>query len=304
MKKILFLFVCFALFFNKTKANIHIVQVANFQFSPASVTDVIVGDTMRWIWVSGSHTTTDDPSTQAATSLPVGAPIWTSAINATSTTFDYVVTVAGTYNYLCIPHKANMKASFTTSNALPIKLASFTVGSTNGKAVINWKTAMEQNIDYFSVRRSLNGVNYIEISKVPATGNSNTEKSYSFTDEHIAKGQYYYYNISIVDKDRRQEFTETKMFKSEGIIKNLILSLSPNPISGQGHLMMTFNANKEGNMHVDVINSQGQTVIKTQMQAYQGVNNGHVHLGALAAGNYTLVCLLDGVRETHQIIFK
>lgn len=303
MKKNVLLFICFALFLTISKANIHLVQVANFQFSPASVTDVIVGDTMRWIWVSGSHTTTDDPATQA-TSLPAGAPTWNSSINSTSTTFDYKVTVAGIYNYLCVPHKANMKASFTASNALPVKVASFTVGSVNGKAIINWRTAMEQNIDYFSVRRSLNGVNYTEISKIPATGNSNTEKSYSFTDYTIAKSQYYYYNIAIVDKDRRQEFTETKMIKGDGLINHLILSLSPNPISSAGHLMLTFNANKEGKMRVDIINSQGQTVIKTQMQAYQGVNNGHVHMGALAPGNYTLVCLLDGIRETHQIIFK
>ncbi len=197
-----------------------------------------------------------------------------------------------------------MAASFTASSALPIKLSPLTVSGSNGKVVVNWKTITEQNTDYFSVRRSLNGSTYTEIAKISAAGNSTTEKSYSFTDANVNSGKYYYYNLAIVDKDGRQELSETKMYKGEKVISKLVLSLSPNPISRPGHLMMTFNANKEGKMYVNVINAQGQTVIKTQMQAYQDVNNGHVHLGNLPQGNYTLICTLDGVKETRQVIFK
>lgn len=305
MKKAVLLPLCMILISLSSNATIHVVQVANFQFSPSVVSDVIVGDTMRWIWVSGSHTTTDDPSSQAATSLPDGAPTWNAIINSTSTTFDYKVTVAGQYNYLCVPHKSGMKASFTASTgALPISLSSFAVTGNNGKAVINWKTMSEENSSYFSVRRSLDGTNYTEIARVPAAGNSSTEKRYSYTDQNIKNGGYYYYNLAIVDKDKRQQFSETKMFKGDGVINKLVLTLSPNPVSGAGHLMMTFNATKEGKMGVSVMNAQGQTVIKTQMQAFQGVNNGHVHLGTLPSGTYTLVCILNGVKETHKIVFK
>ncbi|MEJ7829193.1 MAG: T9SS type A sorting domain-containing protein [Segetibacter sp.] len=304
MKKLLLLSLCITLISLVSHATIHVVQVANFQFIPADVPNVTVGDTMRWVWVSGNHTTTDNPVIQTGNVLPAGAPAWDAPINATNTTFDYKVTVAGTYNYWCKPHRPNMAASFTASAALPIKLSSLGVSGSNGKVVVNWKTITEQNTDYFSVRRSLNGSTYTEIAKIPAAGNSNTEKLYSFTDADINSGKYYYYNLAVVDKDGSQEFTETKLFKGERAISKLVLSLSPNPISRPGHLMMTFNANKEGNMDVNVINAQGQRVIKTQMQAYQGVNNGHVHLGNLPQGTYTLICTLDGIKETHQIIFK
>lgn len=288
-----------------SKATIHIVQVSNFQFSPASVSDVIVGDTMRWIWVSGSHTTTDDPAIQPVTSLPAGAPTWNAPINASSTTFDYKVIVAGVYNYLCIPHSADMRASFTASNGVfPIKLSLFAVTASNGKAIVKWNTMTEQNADYFSVRRSRNGSTFTEIARIPAAGNSTTEKHYSYTDQKIEKGQFYYYHLAMVDKDKEQQLSETKMFKSEGVLNKLVLSLSPNPISGAGHLMLTFRAEKEGKMEVVVMNAQGQAIIRNQMQAYPGVNNGHVHLGNLRAGSYTLVCVMNGVRETHKIVFK
>jgi plastocyanin len=44
--------VCCVCAFN-VKATIHTVQVANFQFTPASINTVSVGDTVRWIWVRG-----------------------------------------------------------------------------------------------------------------------------------------------------------------------------------------------------------------------------------------------------------
>jgi plastocyanin len=304
MKKNFILLILSMLFFFTSSATIHIIQVANFQFSPANVPDVYVGDTVRWTWVSGSHTTTDNPATDDGTTLPPGASSWNSNINSTTKTFDYKVTVAGVYNYWCRPHAPDMAASFTASIAMPVKFAGMAVSGANGKVIINWKTSTEQNTAFFSVRRSQNGTTYNELAKIPAAGFSATDKTYSFTDVNIESDKYYYYNIMTVDKDGKQEFSEVKMFKGDGVTSKIMLSVSPNPISRPGHLMLTFNAAKEGEMQVTVVNSQGQVVIKNQMQAYIGVNNGHVHLGNLAPGNYTLSCTLNGVAESRQIIFK
>lgn len=52
-----------------------------------------VGDTIQWTLVSGTHTT-------ESTTIPVGATPWNSG-NITPTTFTYVVTQVGTYNYDC-----------------------------------------------------------------------------------------------------------------------------------------------------------------------------------------------------------
>ncbi len=98
----------------KANATVHIVQVSNFTFTPNNV-NAVIGDTVRWIWVSGSHTTTCDGST--FTSLPAGAASWNSPINNTVTSFGYVVTVAGTYQYKCSPHAPNMAGTLTVSSA-------------------------------------------------------------------------------------------------------------------------------------------------------------------------------------------
>ncbi len=96
MKKQVLLSLCITLISLASKATIHVVQVVDFKFSPVNVPNVIVGDTMRWIWVSGNHTTTDNPATQSGNILPPGASAWDALINAANTTFDYKVIVAGT----------------------------------------------------------------------------------------------------------------------------------------------------------------------------------------------------------------
>lgn len=79
------------------------VTVNSSNFSPNSL-NVNVGDTIMWVLGSGNHTTT-------STSVPSGAATWDSPINGTTTSFTYVVSVIGTYNYKCTPH--GFTGSFT-----------------------------------------------------------------------------------------------------------------------------------------------------------------------------------------------
>jgi plastocyanin len=89
-----------------------IVTVADFQFTPSSIPNVNVGDTIRWEWVNGTHTTT-------STSVPAGAITWDQPIDASNTVYEYHATVTGTYNYHCMHHPSQMVASFTVTSFTP-----------------------------------------------------------------------------------------------------------------------------------------------------------------------------------------
>ena len=90
----------------------HVVLVGNYYFNPSSL-NVSVGDTMRWVWSAGSHTTTSGV-------IPGGAASWDQPINSTNTVYEYPVTVTGTYNYVCTPHAAmGMIATFTATTFVP-----------------------------------------------------------------------------------------------------------------------------------------------------------------------------------------
>ncbi len=133
--------IMFATFFS-VKATTIIIQAfgttsANEGFSP-EVANANCGDTIRWVLVSGTHTT-------ASTSVPPGAATWASG-NITPSGYIYVVTVAGTYNYTCHPSSGgHMNASIVvqcTSNIPSLSdLASQVVypNPSNGKLIVDVK---------------------------------------------------------------------------------------------------------------------------------------------------------------------
>jgi len=99
------------LFTFKANATTWVVNVQNYSFVPSDLPDVNVGDTISWVWVSGSHTTT-------STTIPAGADAWDHPINSSNTSFDYVVMVPGLYNYKCTFHEASgMVGTFTANVA-------------------------------------------------------------------------------------------------------------------------------------------------------------------------------------------
>ncbi|MEI6059529.1 MAG: BACON domain-containing carbohydrate-binding protein [Bacteroidota bacterium] len=136
----------------------HIISVQNYSFTPASIPDVVVGDTIRWVWVSGSHTTT-------STTIPASAATWNSPISSTTTTYDYKVTLAGTYNYKCTPHAAmGMVGSFVASapaatlSVLPANQnVQSAAGSTTFSVISNSSWSAHSNSAWCTVNTSGNG---------------------------------------------------------------------------------------------------------------------------------------------------
>lgn len=75
---------------------------------------------------------------------------------------------------------------------LPISLTSFTAKPIDKTILLNWKTASEINNKSFEIQRSADGEAFTTITTVNGAINSDTEKSYSFTDENPFAGTNYY----------------------------------------------------------------------------------------------------------------
>lgn len=273
----------------------HIVSVSNFQFSPANL-NVIVGDVIRWQWVSGFHNS-------ESLFVPAGAADWLSPnLTGSGQFFEYTVTVPGNYQYYCNIHGLGMSASFTASPVVPVTLSAFSVSSRSNKPFLSWTTQSESNADYFSIRRSLDAVHFTEISKVPAAGNSTSEKVYKFTDiGYAGTEKFVYYEIAITDKDGKVQLSPIKLYKRNGVPVKIITSISPNPVSEAGHLMIKFNAETAGTLIARLTDVSGKVVLQSELSASPGVNNGHIHLGDLSSGHYIIQFTLGEMSETYKI---
>jgi plastocyanin len=113
LKKSILLFAGLS-FISLAQATKHIVTVQDFMFSPSTFS-ATVGDTVEWQWINGGHTTTS-----RAGLIPVGAATWSNPMNSSSTTFEYVITVPGTYQYWCAIHTTAMEGTINvTTTAVP-----------------------------------------------------------------------------------------------------------------------------------------------------------------------------------------
>jgi len=269
------------------------ISVSDFQFTAKSV-NAKVGDTIIWVWKTGTHTTT-------STTIPAGAVTWNKPIDATHKRFMYILKKAGTYNYRCNFHfSLGMVGKIVVSQSLTAGLGSFTVSEDDSKATLNWKTQSSKDVSYFSVQRSTDGDNFQEIARVRA----DMLNQYKFIDNYNVSDKYVYYQLEMVDTKDNHQLSEIQMFTQNVRTAKLITSLSPNPISKPGHLMLQFNADNEGKMLVQLYNQTGIFITQTEMTAVKGLNNGHFHMGDLAPGTYYIVCTLGALKEKHTIVVR
>lgn len=76
--------------------------------------------------------------------------------------------------------------------SLPVELVKFDVVGENNAIRISWTTASEINNDYFTIERSNDAINWIEIEKTDGNGNSTQYLNYSITDLFPLSGTSYY----------------------------------------------------------------------------------------------------------------
>jgi hypothetical protein len=104
-------------------ATIHLINQQGLTFSPDNLT-VLVGDTVRFRWNSGSHNT-------VSTMVPEGAATWNSPLNSGNQSYDYEVTVAGDYEYRCTFHSGQDGVFTAVSNPTGVNSAKPSISEIN-----------------------------------------------------------------------------------------------------------------------------------------------------------------------------
>src|SRR5580765_3076381 len=93
-KKLLFA-VFFVVIFQHSKATVIIIYADSSRFTPDTAY-ALIGDTIRFVWVMGIHTTTSN-------GIPAAAEPWNELLDSAHTQFTYPITEGGTYNFLSVP---------------------------------------------------------------------------------------------------------------------------------------------------------------------------------------------------------
>jgi plastocyanin len=86
------------------------ISTDNFFFSPANVT-INQGDTVRWNWNAGFHTTTNGVDEND----PNAGSLWSASLDVNNKTFAYKFTQAGSFPYFCAFHSSVMRGTITVN---------------------------------------------------------------------------------------------------------------------------------------------------------------------------------------------
>ena len=145
------------------------------------------------------------------------------------------------------------------STTLPIELISFE-STCNGKNIIlNWTTSTEINNDYFTIEKSMDGVNFSEIATKNGAGNSSEFVEYSLEVENSSFETTYY---RLKQTDFNGEYSYSKIISQKCTSTNF--DIYPNPAHDKINVKCDFNTATQ--VKIKITNSLGQLVLEYDIE--------------------------------------
>jgi hypothetical protein len=150
---------------------------------------------------------------------------------------------------------------------LPIELLSFNAAESDLGIELSWATASELNNDFFTIERSLNGVEFNPIGIVQslaANGNSSTILDYSFIDLEVSTGETYYYRLKQTDFDGT--FSYSKIIIIDANSKSFF-DIYPNPNNGDFTISGFLSSEKNNPSKVQIYSSLGELIWESYIES-------------------------------------
>lgn len=183
---------------------------------------------------------------------------------------------------------------------LPVTLSDYKVFLSGEKQVtVSWTTTAEENNKYFSIERSTDGVNFIELARVAATNLSKGDH-YSYIDQDAATGNNFY-RLTQTDMNGQTTQFEIKnvLVDASSISK---LSVFPNPASD--FVVLQLNHKETGPLQIKIYSISGRVerIINTSKQSSYWQQQ--LSIAALPAGYYIVEVNGTQIRTVQRFIKK
>jgi len=180
---------------------------------------------------------------------------------------------------------------------LPIELISNETQCSNNHLVFNWSTATETNNDYFTIEKSLDGVNFVTAGTVDGAGNSTSIKNYSFTDFNSYAGSSYY-RLSQTDYNGERKTFPLVSAKD----CNSSYSSEVNAYNNQnGSIVIVLNTDAAQHYSAVLYDAQGNKVKAQDFESVKGNNNFKLDVTNCQLGVYFLQINNGGEQVSKKI---
>ncbi|HCY75403.1 MAG TPA: hypothetical protein DHV28_05740 [Ignavibacteriales bacterium] len=177
---------------------------------------------------------------------------------------------------------------------IPVELTSFVGSSVNGNVVLNWNTATETNNSGFEIQRSTDKVNFSNVAFVPGFGTTTEPRSYSYTDNSVNNGKYYY-RLRQIDYNGAFAYSQIVEVDVSAPIEFALTQNYPNPFNPSTIISYSIPQNSFVTLKVyDIIGNEIATLVNESKSAGKydvrfdasNLSNG-VYFYTIKADNFT-----------------
>jgi hypothetical protein len=185
-----------------------------------------------------------------------------------------------TYPYLS-PSAETPLALGAAAGPLPVRFVQFDAQCSPQATHLTWSTAEEKDNAYFEVQKSTDGSSWNNIGRVAGSNNSNSVKTYRFTDNAGGMAQY---RIRQVDGNGTATYSATV----RTTCSNASYVVSLYPVPARDKITLVVNAGKEMKVTVSIVDINGRVVKTVPLTMMKGSNSFTLDVSQLSQGMYYL----------------
>lgn len=177
---------------------------------------------------------------------------------------------------------------------LPVELLYFTGADAGDHILLNWATVTEENNAYFTVLRSIDGINFYPIGQVDGAGNSQSLITYSLIDPNYSSA---YYQLVQTDIDGRYTTSNIIFVK----VDQSSISIYPNPTNGQ-EINILFGSPAQGDLLYNLYDLTGHMILENTVQMSSSLKHTIHSSSYLANGVYILSITHNGETNHFRVV--
>lgn len=183
-----------------------------------------------------------------------------------------------------------------STGPLPVQDLQFAAKAIGQSIVLNWTTKSEINSRNFVIERSSDGMQFISIGTQNARGNSSQLSQYSFMDDNVSAGIWYYYRLRQVDMNNAEKLSEIRKARIDnGKVKMI---LHPNPATTAVRIILPV---KHNSVNIRITDAAGRIVQKLKVNnTMNGIYN--INVAHLAKGIYSVTVVADGQEFIEKLV--
>jgi subtilisin family serine protease len=181
---------------------------------------------------------------------------------------------------------------------IPVELTAFTATYQNGGVFLNWTTATENNNLGFEVERKVDVGDWMQIGYVQGNGTTTEPKNYSFLDNNVLMGRYFY-RLKQIDYDSNFKYSSIVEVNINPIEFELSQNY-PNPFNPTTKIRFSVPERSQVKLTLhDVLGREISVLFNDEMNP--GTKELELNGSSLASGVYLVRMVTNNYQKTIKI---